>query len=221
MRLTVAGATGGIGRQVCAQALAAGHEVTALVRDPRASVEATRMVVTDLTDPDPAALRSAVAGADAVLSALGPRAPVDVGVVSRGTRALVDAMTAAGTRRLVVVSAAPIGTVASPGRPNPPRHDPGDGLLMRLVLSPTTKAVFRRRYADLAEMEDVLRRSDLDWTAVRPPRLTDGPRTGSYRTAVDRNLHAGLSVSRADVADLLLAVAARPDTIAHTVGVAR
>src|SRR5260370_2931524 len=108
------------------QALAAGHDVTAVVRSPGRLPGGVRAVTAALAAADPAALESAVAGADAVLSGLGPRSRADAGIASRGTRAVAAAMSAAGARRLVVVSAAPIGTVASPARPHPPRHDPGD-----------------------------------------------------------------------------------------------
>ena len=46
---------------------------------------------------------------------------------------------------------------------------------MRNLFSPLIKVVLRKHYADLARMEDVLRDSGLDWTVVRPPRLTDKP----------------------------------------------
>jgi len=220
MKLTIVGATGGIGSRIRTQALAAGHDLTAVVRNPVAQPPGTRAVVADLAAPDPDALRAAVEGADAVLSALGPRTATEAGVVARGTNALAAAMTAAGVRRLIVVSAAPIGTVPSPGRPHPPRHDPGDGIVMRTLLSPLIKRIFQVPYADLALMEDGLRDSDLDWTIVRPPRLTDGPHTRSYRTAHDRNVRRGLSISRSDVADLVLDLVARPDTIGHTIGIA-
>src|SRR5690242_9848331 len=120
MKLTIVAATGGIGRHLLDQALAAGHDVTAVVRDPARLSREVRAVAVDLTDPDPAALESAVSGADAVLSGLGPRSRADAGVTARGTRAVVDAMHATGVRRIVAVSAAPVGTVPSPGRPNPP-----------------------------------------------------------------------------------------------------
>jgi hypothetical protein len=129
-------------------------------------------------------------------------------------------MQTTGVRRIVVVSAAPIGTVSSPGRPVAPSHDAGEGFLMRNLLSPITKVVFRKTYADLARMEDVLRDSGLDWTAVRPPRLTDKPLTGIYRTAYGQNLPRGLSISRADVAHLMLAVIDQPEAIKQTIGVA-
>src|SRR6266487_5969652 len=159
MKLTIFAATGGIGRQLLEQALDAGHDVTAVVRNPTNLSRAVRVVTADLAAADPAALQSAVAGADGVLSGLGPRSKAEAGIVSQGTRAIVGAMQATGVRRLVVVSAAPIATVASPGRPTPPEHDPGDGFLMRHLLSPLTKAAQRARYADLALMEDVLRGS--------------------------------------------------------------
>jgi uncharacterized protein YbjT (DUF2867 family) len=221
MKLTVFAATGRIGRQLLEQALAAGHDVTAAVRNPHAlSGGRARVVAADLGAADPAVLEAAVAGADAVLSGLGPRSRADAGIASRGTAAIVAAMQAAGVRRVVAVSAAPVATVASPGRPDPPAHDPGEGLVMRRVLTPLLRASLRDVYADLALMEDVLRDSGLDWTVVRPPRLTDGPLTASYRTAVGRNLRRGLLVSRADVAHLMLAALDQPQTIGQAVGVA-
>jgi len=204
MKLTIFAATGGIGRQALEQAVAQGHDVTAVVRNPKKLSRQVRVVAADLAAPDPATLESAVKGADAVLSGLGARSSSDTGVAWRGTRAVVQAMKAADVRRIVVVSAAPIGTVPSPGRPNPPKHDPGDGFFVRNLLGPLIKAALRKHFADLAMMEDVLRDSGLDWTVVRPPRLTDGPVTGAYRTAYGQNLLRGLLISRADVAHFML-----------------
>ncbi len=155
-----------------------------------------------------------------MLSGLGAGSKSDAGVASQGTRAIVQAMKAMGVRRIVVVSAAPVSTVPSPGRPTPPKHDPGDGFVMRNFLSPLTKAALRNTYADLALMEDVLRDSGLDWIVVRPPRLTDKPLTGTYRTASGRNLRRGIFISRADVAHLMLRVLAQPETIKQTIGIA-
>jgi uncharacterized protein YbjT (DUF2867 family) len=173
MKLTIFAATGGIGRQLLEQAVAAGHDVTAVARNPRKlPVTQARVMTADLLAADAAALQSAVEGADAVLSALGARTRADTGVAARGTRAITEAMRASGVRRVIVVSAAPILTVPSPGRPHPPRHDPGDGFVIRYLADPIVKRALRAHYGDLAEMEDILRDSDLDWTVVRPPRLT-------------------------------------------------
>jgi putative NADH-flavin reductase len=221
MKLAIVAATGGIGRQILDQAVAAGHEVTAVVRNPKNLSQPVPAVTADLAvGVDPAVLESAVGGADAVLSGLGPRSNAEAGIASRGTRAIIAAMQATGVRRLVVVSAAPIGTVPSPGRPKPPRHDPGDGFFMRHLFSHVAKTLFREHYADLAVMEDLVRDSGLDWTLVRPPRLTDGPLTGAYRTAFGRNIRGGWKVSRADVADYMLRVLDQPETIKQIVGMA-
>ena len=220
MKLTIIAATGGVGRELLEQAVAAGHDVTAVVRSPGKLSREVRAVTTDMTAPDPAALESAIAGRDAVLSGLGPHSNSDAGVASQGTTALVAAMRATTVRRIVAVSAAPVSTVPSPGRPNPPKHDPGDGFFMRYLFSKIARARFGKVYADLGLMEDVLADSGLDWTVVRPPQLTDKPATGSYRTAYAQNLRGGLSVPRADVAHFMLAVLDRPETIRQTIGIA-
>jgi uncharacterized protein YbjT (DUF2867 family) len=204
MRLTIFAATGGVGRHLVTQALDAGHQVTAVARNPRNL---------------PAGAR--VEGADAVLSGLGPRDPrKDAGVTSRGTRAIVAAMQAAHVRRLVVVSAAPVGTVASPGQPNPPKHDPGDGFFMRHLGAPFARTMFGAHYADLAVMEDMLRDSGLDWTIDRPPKFNDKPLTGRYRVAFGRNIRGGFSIPRADVAHHMLRVLDEPETIKQVIGLA-
>lgn len=220
MKLTIFAATGGIGRHMLEQAVAAGHDVTAVVRHPDKLSRKVRAVTADLAAPDRATLESAVAGADAVLSGLGQRLKSDAGIAARGTRGIVEAMKATGVRRIVVVSAAPIGTVPSPGRPHPPSYDPGDGIFMRHLMSPLIKTVLKKLYADLAVMEDVVRESGLDWTIVRPPRLNDKPPTGTYRTAYGQNLRRGLVISRADVAHLMLAAIERAETIRQVVGIA-
>ncbi len=220
MKLTIFAATGGVGRHVLEQAVAAGNDATVVVRDPKRVSAKVRAITADLTTADPDALAHAVEGTDAVLSCLGPRSKAEAGVVSQGTRAIVAAMKATDIRRLVVISAAPIGTVPSPGRPKPPKHDPGDGFFIRNLGAPLVKAVFHTQYADLAVMEDVLRDSGLDWTAMRPPRLTDKPGTGAYRTARGQNVRGGRSISRADVAHGMLRVLDQADTIGHTIGIA-
>ncbi len=159
MKLTVFGATGGIGKEIVRQALATGHEVTAVVRDPaRFPVTGDRLEVlrADLTDPQ--ALRPAVAGRDAVLSGLGARSRKDAGIAARLTRTVLGALEAEGVRRLVVVSAAPVG-------PEPA----DDGFIDRAARG-IVSAVLKDIHADLREMEAELARSATEWTVVRPPR---------------------------------------------------
>ncbi|WP_394844489.1 NAD(P)H-binding protein [Pendulispora brunnea] len=221
MKLTIFAATGGVGGQLLTQALDAGHEVTAVVRNPsKISRKEVRVVTADLAAPDRGALESAVDGADAVLSGLGPRSSSEAGIAWRGTQAIVNAMQATSARRLVVISAAPVGTVPSPARPNPPKFDPGDGAFLRHVVYPILKTLLRKYYVDLAQMEDIVRESSLDWTVVRPPQLTDKPLTGSYRVAFEQNLPRGLHISRADVAHFMLRALERADTSRRVVAIA-
>jgi NAD(P)H-binding len=84
--------------------------------------------------------------------------------------------------------------------------DTGDGPFFRYVGKPLTRRIFRGAYEDLRGAENEIHRSELDWTIMRPPRLTDKPATGRYRTAIDRNLPRGFTISRADLATAILAI---------------
>ncbi|MGW2346698.1 NAD(P)-dependent oxidoreductase [Streptomyces sp. NPDC001661] len=209
MKLTVFGATGGIGQEIVKQALEAGHEVTAVVRDPaRLTVTGERLEVVRADLKDPESLRPAVAGRDAVLSGLGARKKADAGIATELTRSVLKAMEAEGVRRLVVVSAAPVG-------PQPADSPLADRLMLKVV-----GAVLKDVYVDLAAMEAELARSATDWTSVRPPRLQDKPVTGSYRTVVGGFPRAGRFAGRADVAHAMLAMVDDPATVKQGVGVA-
>jgi putative NADH-flavin reductase len=220
MKLTIIAATGGVGTELLDQAVAAGHDITAVVRNPGKLSRQVRAITTDLAAPDPAALESAVAGADAVLSGLGPHSNADAGIASQGTQAIVAAMKTTGVQRIVAVSAAPVSTIPTDRHPSPPKHDPGDGFFMRHLFSHVASAMFGKVYTDLAQMEDILAGSGLDWTVVRPPRLTGKPLTGTYRAAYGQNIQGGWSVPRADVAHLMLRVLGQPQTIHQAIGIA-
>ncbi|WP_042402528.1 NAD(P)-dependent oxidoreductase [Streptacidiphilus carbonis] len=210
MKLTVFGATGGVGGQIVRQALDAGHEVTAVVRDSaRLTLVAPglRIVTADVTDP--AALVPQVTGRDAVLSGLGPHGRKSPGIAGAATTAIVQAMDAAGVRRIVVVSAAPLFPI--------PEHE---ALLMRCLATPIVRKVLKDAYADLADMEAALAAGDLEWTSFRPPQLKDAPLTGVYRRIVGSAVPKGWSISRADLAHAMLAAVDDPSTVKQAVGVA-
>lgn len=219
MRLAIVAATGATGRHVLEQALHSDHDVTALVRDPAKLTVEVAAVRTDLADPDPTALAEAVRGADAVISALGATSTTEAGVAETGTRAVIEAMRLAGVDRLVVLSAAAIGTVPTATRPDKPRHDPGEGWLMRRIMS-VLKRALKEHYDDLAVMEDLVIDSGLEWTIVRPPRLTDKPATGRYRTTVGHQPRHGWRIARADVAHAMLRAATSSASSRQVVGVA-
>lgn len=210
MKLTVIAATGGVGRAVLAQALDAGHDVTAVVRDPSRLHREVPAVAVDLAAPVTEALCSAVAGADAVLSCLGPRAKTETGIVSPGTARIIAAMQAVGASRLLVVSGIGLTTVPTAARPRPPRREPGAGPLMNYVTLPIARAVIGTHMRDVAAMEEQLEESGLDWTSVRPPYLSDGPLTGVYQVAYGTSLPRALKISRSDAAHCMLGAVADP-----------
>ncbi|WP_433059528.1 NAD(P)-dependent oxidoreductase [Dactylosporangium sp. CS-033363] len=205
MKLTVFGATGGIGRQLIKQGQARGYRMTAITRRP-ADLDC-EVVVADLADAE--ALAAAVAGCDAVLSALGMRVkdPSRGSVQADGARAEVAAMRATGVRRLVSVDAA--------GRVT----DSGDGPVTRYLAKPLLQRILREGFADLAVAEGILRESGVDWTLIAPPRLTDGEHR-PYRTVLDVNVRGGRSLARADVADAMFRALAEPSWIHRRVNVA-
>jgi len=204
MRLAIFGPTGGTGRRLVERAIAEGHDVTAFARNPSkvaARHERLHIVVGDAFDP--ASVREAVAGNEAVICVLGsrtpsnplhPRRPGDPnGVTSAGTENIIAAMKEHGLRRLVCQTAWGVGES---------RQDPGfAGAFFMNVLVPP---LLRDEYADKEAQEKIVAESDLDWVIVRPMILTNGPWTNDYRT--DVNLKPGRRpyISRADVAAFLL-----------------
>jgi putative NADH-flavin reductase len=205
VKLTIIGASGRIGRHVLDQALASGHDVTVLVRDPRRlSVDARRLRIVTGTVEDGEAVDRAVAGADAVISAVGPdgNAPDQVDRLRSGMRLTVEAMRRHGVRRIVILSGAGITGTGE--------HKPFlDRVATRIVRT------FSRHVVAAKQAEyDALAGTDLEWVAVRPALVTDGPRTGRY-AAGPNELRPGARTSRADVAHLMLAQAERPTHIGH------
>lgn len=194
MKLTILGASGGVGRELVTQAVERGHAVRAVVRRPTAfpaGVETS--VVEDVTDVKQIA--PLIADAQVVLSALGLRrrhasnpwsrivSPIDL--TSRFAAALVEAIREKGiSPRVIVVSAAGVG-----------ESRPRMSGLLRWMFDHSNVGV---AYADLDRMENVLRESPLDWIAARPVTLNHRQRSGKVREV--EYYGATAQVSRADVA---------------------
>ena len=210
MQLTVFGASGGTGVEVVRQALAAGHQVTAVVRDPaRLSVPAhARLDVVTADLFDPALIAPAISGSEVVISALGPRGRGPTTICRDGTRSIMDAMRSAGVRRLVVVS-------------NSGMHTAGDGWFTRRVFKPILIRILRDGYDDMRVMEERVAASGLDWTIVRPPRLTGWPHSGKIASSTNGNVRGSFNIGRADLADYLLRAAADDGLIGTAVSVAK
>jgi putative NADH-flavin reductase len=210
VQLTIFGATGGTGTCLVEQALAAGHEVTAGVRDPaRLKVPDHPRLHTAVCDVlDPASIAPAVAGADAVLSAVGPHGTRPTTISQDSVRSIIEAMQKSGVGRLLTVS----GSVVT---------DDGESLYLRYLLKPVVRRTFLRHIcADMRRAEAEIRASDLDWTIMRPPGLTSKGATGTYRKAIDRNLPRGFSVCRADLAACMLALIDDPSAVRRHIAIA-
>ena len=202
-RLLILGATGGIGRALTYQAIERGHQVTAFVRSPEKLGAPRDGVTARKGDPrNVDELKAALAGHDAVLSALGPPGPGPTTIHRDCARSTVAAMQAAGVRRLLVVSVAVLFE--------------NQGVAYWILRN----TLLRNIAEDAGEMERIVTSSDRYWTVVRPPRLTNGPLTGRYRIENDRMPRGGGSVSRADVAHFLLEELERGAHVRRMVGMA-
>jgi len=200
MNLAVLGATGRTGRLVVEQALAAGHTVTALVRSPEklTTTQSNLRVVTGQAT-ETSAVSIALEGADAVISTLGGKGSV----IADSTRAIVTAAGNAGVSRVVVLS-----TFAA----ERDRLDAGTRLLTGIGMGAMLK--------DKSAGEEMLRRSDLDWTIVYASILSDGPASGSV-SVLPEGARRGLSekISRADVAAWMVQAATGVEHSRSSVGI--
>ncbi len=200
MKLVVLGATGGTGRLVVEQALAAGHTVTALVRSPeKLTLRNPNLHVIAGQATDPSAVSHALDGADALISTLGGTGSV----ISDATQAIVDAAPRAGVSRVVVLSSFLV---------ERDRFDPVTRLLTGLAM--------RSMIKDKSAGEKALRQSDLDWTIVYASGLTDGP-TGGPVVVLTEGRRWSLShrIARADVAAWLVQAATSPQTSRRSISI--
>jgi len=206
MKLVVLGATGGTGIEIVKQAIERGHSVTALVRSPdRLKAFRDRIAIRKGDLLNSLDLGKSIQGHDAVLSGFGPRVPVskaDAHLLQQFAVALTGAMLHAGVRRVVVESVA----FLFKDSVLPPAY-----LLGRLL--------FPRTVADASAMERVFAESELDWTMVRPPELTDKPYTGTYRVRYGHLPRFGFKISRSDVAAFMIKAAEDRSTIRKIAGV--
>lgn len=193
MKLIVFGATGGTGKQVVEQALQAGHQVTVVVRNPAAfPVQHPQLIIHQGDVLRPVNFDQVLAGADAVVSCLGIHGRKPTKVYSEGVINIAQAMRKVGTTRIICLSS--VGVVI------PPRSS----ILVKLATKYVLQRLFKHLYEDMLRMEAVLQESDLNWTVIRPPQLTDTQRTGHYRTTINEPIRNPSKISRADLADYIV-----------------
>ena len=192
MKLAIFGATGRTGIPLVKQALAAGYDVTALVRTPeKMPIKDARLTLVQGDAMNATDVDKVVQGADAVLSALGQtkNSPLNMQTVS--TRNIIAAMKKYGVKRLVSLTGA--GVDAPQDKPKLPNH------LIKFLLKVLSGKVLK----DAEGHAEVIRNSDLDWVIVRGPMLNEGPHTGKYRVGWV-GINTGTRISREDVADFML-----------------
>ena len=194
--ILIIGANGGIGRQAVDQALSAGHRVTALLRNP-AKLPLThsnlKIVQADVTQP--VSLLNLFTGHDVIISAVGVSGGFKdppTNLYSQGAQNILREMEQSGVRRAFFISASAVET------------NPLLPFFIRLASKYIIQKLLANMYTDLRLMETLIKETDLDWTIVRPPQLTDSKVTGHYRIAVNRFLKNGLKLSRADTVHFML-----------------
>jgi putative NADH-flavin reductase len=214
MSIAVFGANGPTGKLLVTQALAEGHEVTAVTRHPEAfSIRHDLLRVLRADVFEPASVEAAVAGQDAVLSTLGvPYTRKPIAIYSQGIAHIVGAMKRTGARRLVCVS-------SSATDPAVRFEDTGGGFFFERVLKPfITNTIGRTTYADMGRMEALVSDTGLDWTIVRPSGLFDTGAVTDYRVAEGHI--RGRFTSRADLADCMLRQVTSDEWVQKIVAVA-
>jgi uncharacterized protein YbjT (DUF2867 family) len=191
-KILVLGATGGTGRLIVSRAVARGYDVNVLVRSPEkaSDLKGAKLIVGDARDEK--ALREALKGRDAVISALGtPASPFrEVTLLSSATRALVNAMKAEKVSRFVAITGIGAGDSAGHG-----------GFLFDNVIFPL---LLRKVYADKNRQEAIIKESGLDWSIIRPSVLNDKPSRETIRALTDLSSFHGGTISRANVASFVL-----------------
>ena len=194
MKIVVFGASGKTGRLVVAQAVRRGDEVVAFVRDASKQWFPDAVKVVQGSPSDAHAVGSALAGADAVISALGPIAEVTTTEISDATRTIVETMERTGPHRIVITT-------------NP-----------RVFSDTEVTGPYANVAAEHRRDAAILRDSTLAWTVLAAPALSDEPATEPYVAVVDAKA-PGRSTSRGNFAAALLDAIGTDAWVRHVVGV--
>ncbi|MGD1054647.1 MAG: SDR family oxidoreductase [Nitrososphaerales archaeon] len=192
-RITVFGATGGTGKQLVKQALAAGYEVVAYARDSsKLNISHEHLTVVPGELSNQTLIENAIRGADAVLSALGPHGRSRNKPITQGMQNIIASMKQQGVHRLIVTS-----TLSA--------KDPNDKPDLRTkVMVNLVKIIMHAAYEDIVSAAEMVRASGLDWTIVRLALLNNKPKTGTVKAGYVGGGEVGTGISREDIADFVL-----------------
>jgi putative NADH-flavin reductase len=209
MHMTILGVTGSTGRSLMDQALARGHHVKAVARNPaQILLQHPNLHVFQGDVLAASTLAEAFAQSEVVISCVGVSSPIKARkgttVYSVGTRNIVEAMGRVNVKRLIAVSSAGVA----------PRR--GAPILYKLVVKPF---FLEPAYRDMRVMEEFLCQIDLDWTVVRPPYLTGSPLRTDYRLMADHNFDDDHPLSRNSLAHFLVTEAESPRFVRKVVAI--
>ena len=192
MRILIFGASGATGHELIKQALTSGHLITAFVRDPsKLTIKNKNLEIIQGDVKDYSSVENAIKGHDVVLSALGVSKPLKKDpVVIEGVKNILQAMEKLNIKRIVYLSFLAVGQ----GRQDA-------GFLIKHIIS----RIVHNEIEDHQEKEVLIKASNLEWTIIHPPKLTNGVKRGSYRIGENIKSSSFLAtLSRADVADFMI-----------------
>ena len=192
MPILIFGSTGRTGRKIVEQALDAGHSVTAIARNPATiSINHGNLTVTKGDVLQLNTFEDAVKNQDAVICVIGKDSTKPTTLYSQGISNIITAMQKHQARRLISMSAAAVET------------NPRLSFFLKIATK-ILQRILKNPFADILLMEQFIKQSALEYTIVRPPRLTNKSSTGKYRFAINKWLPACTSISRADLAHFML-----------------
>jgi putative NADH-flavin reductase len=187
VKLFVLGATGKTGGSLVTQAVARRHSVTTFGRSAFAGSDKAKVLSISGNPMSESELTDALPGHDAVLSVLGTRGLGATSVLEDSSRATISAMRTTGVRRLVILSSALL--------------DSHIGLVNRIV----GRTILRHFSRDQRAMEQLVRASDLDWTVLRPPRMTSSAPDEQSTSVLDEPPDSsGMTITKEEVARVML-----------------
>jgi putative NADH-flavin reductase len=194
MKLLIFGATGKTGFELVNQALEQGHIVTAFARNPEDIMQKhDNLTVVKGDILKYSTIENVIKDHDKVISALGIRTLKKNTIISDGTKNIIRAMEKHNVKRFIVISS--IGVRESK------QQQKGLGFLYNNFVIPYA---LKNMFQDKELQEKYIMKSSLDWTIIRPARLTNGKHTKEYRifSSDDKNIKS--KISRADVADYMI-----------------
>lgn len=214
MKIIIFGASHGTGLNTLMLALEQAHDVSAVARNPGSlqtlksklqNMERLKVIQGDVLAPD--TFEQELKGADVVISSIGMSRSKPTTLYSQGILNILNAMTKYQVPRLICVSA--LGLEVTSGMSLPLK------LATRLILQP----LLNNTFSDMVRMESAVKKSDVNWTIVRPPRLTNSKLRGKYRVAITEHLRHPLIIGRHDLAHFILKAISQRDTYCTTVEV--